>query len=40
LILQKPAGNNHVGGTISGFASAADVDYQIVLNWIREGALP
>lgn len=40
LILQKPAGKNHVGGIISGFASSADLDYQTLLNWIREGALP
>lgn len=40
LILQKPLGNNHVGGVVAGFSSTADVDYQTVLNWIREGALP
>ncbi len=39
LILQKPLGNNHVGGTIAGFSNTADTDYQTLLNWIREGAL-
>ena len=43
-LLRKPSGNHHAGGQLSGFNTsfppghAARSDYDLVLNWILNGA--
>ncbi|MCI0505520.1 MAG: Ig-like domain-containing protein [Gammaproteobacteria bacterium] len=38
LILTKPSGNHHNGGTIPGFETKASDKYNLILRWILEGA--